>query len=87
MYLKCPIAAHKTYSDVNVIANSILPSIHDDDAINKRNIATPVSRVLVSHLKFFKLTFEDVVEQHFHHPYYAEMSMKSIVVSFMLIIK
>ena len=39
------ISAHKTYSDVNVIANSILPSIHDDDAI-KCNIATLVSRVL-----------------------------------------
>lgn len=60
-------------------ALAILPSI-DDDTTLRKFFVTHVSRVLVKHMAFFKLTFEDVVEWHIRHQYYTEMSAKSEVV-------
>ena len=61
-------------------AISLLPSTADDKAL-KELFVTHVSRILVTHMPFFKLAFEDVVEWHIQHQYYAEMSVKSEVVS------
>ena len=40
-----------------------------------------ISWVLVTHLDLFKFGFSDVVAWHIDHPYSAQMSRKSIVVS------
>ena len=58
---------------------SILPSPLDDNTLSS-NIATLVSRVLCKHMKFFNVSFDDVVQWHIHHKYYKEMSQKSQVV-------
>ena len=58
----------------------LLPSVEDDKAM--RNLfVTHVSRILTTHMKYFKLTFDDVVDWHHVHEYYEEMSEKSSVVS------
>ena len=62
------------------IAHSVLPSSTDDKML-KENIAILVSRVLVTHLDFFSITFEGVVDWHIKHQFYKEMSSKSHVVS------
>ena len=36
----------------------------------------------MKHLKFFKLSFDDLVQWHIKHPFYEEMSSKSTVVSY-----
>ena len=72
-----------TTADLEDIAHSIIPSSRDDKAL-RENIAILVTRVLVAHLKFFKVTFEDVVEWHIRHQFYQEMSEKSLVVSIYL---
>lgn len=61
------------------IALSLLPST-DDDITLKHLFMTHISRVLCTHIPFFKSTFEDVVEWHIVHRYYGEMSTKSQVV-------
>ena len=57
-----------------------MPS-EEDDGILRTNIVTLVSRILTEHMSFFKYTFDDVVDWHMKHQYYAEMSSASIVVS------
>ena len=61
-------------------ASALLPS-EEDDGILRTNIVTLVSRILTEHMSFFKYTFDDVVDWHMKHLYYAEMSSASIVVS------
>lgn len=61
-------------------AISMLPSIEDDSEL-KRNMAILVSRVLVSHMKFFNFSFVDAVKWHIEHQFSEEMSEKSVVVS------
>ena len=58
--------------------------MNTNHSISVRKLWYTVSRVLVSHLKFFNLTFEEVCEWHIKHPYYKEMSTKSVVVSLYL---
>ncbi len=79
---------HSSFPDVHVQtcldspkrrALSLLPS-KEDDRILRSNIVTMVSRVLTKHMPFFKHTFEDIVQWHIKHQYYAEMSSKSVVV-------
>eukprot|EP00731_Ephydatia_muelleri_P005100 Em0002g1276a len=65
---------------------SILPSPLDDNTLSS-NIATLVSRVLCKHMKFFNVSFDDVVQWHIHHKYYKEMSQKSQVVPLGIILK
>lgn len=62
------------------IADTIIPS-EEDDRILRDNIVTLISRVLVSHLNFFKFTFDKVVDWHIEHQFSKEMSEKSKVVS------
>ena len=62
------------------VAKSLLPTPADDEAL-KKNISTLISRVLCKHVKFFKLSCEDMVKQHLQHRFYEEMSSKSVVVS------
>ena len=66
--------------DAEQISACILPNCNDDRTI-RENIAVLISRVLVTHLKFFKVTFEDLTEWHINHPFQAELSTKSVVVS------
>ena len=58
----------------------LLPSAEDDKELH-RLFAVHVSRVLATHVPYFKLAFDDVVEWHIKHKYYSEMSMASEVVS------
>ena len=62
------------------LAASLLPSPYDNLAI-RNNFATLMSRVLVSNIDFFKLTFDGVVKWHIKHELYEQMSKKSEVVS------
>ena len=64
----------------NKRALSMFPSTEDDNAL-KQLFVTHVSRILATHMPFFKLLFEDIVEWHIQHKYYSEMSTKSEVVS------
>ena len=66
------------------IAKSIIPSLADDQKL-KKNIAILISRVLVKHLKYFRLAFDDLIQWHIRHPFYKEMSAKSTVVSLCLL--
>jgi hypothetical protein len=70
---------------LNEVAKALLlvPSPADDVKL-KKNVATLVSRVLVKHMEFFKFCFSDVTCWHIKHPYYKEMSKKSVVVSMCL---
>ena len=61
-----------------VVADNMLPSRSDDQAL-KENFAKLVSRVLVEHLRYFKLSFEDVVDWHIKHQFSEEMAKKSVV--------
>lgn len=61
--------------DLNVVANTLLPSKSDDMALRK-NMAV----ILVQHLEYFKFAFEDIVEWHIDHCFHGEMSEKSVVV-------
>ena len=61
------------------IALSVLPSSRDDISL-RSNLAVLVSRVLVDHLKYFNVTFQDVTQRHIEHQFYQEMSQKSVVV-------
>ena len=65
------------------IAKSIVPSLADDQKL--KQIAILISRVLVKHLKFFRLAFDDLIQWHIKHPFYKEMSAKSTVVSLCLL--
>ena len=59
----------------------MLPSVEDDKDL-RRLFAVHVSRVLATHIPYFKNAFEDVVEWHINHKYYSEMSLASEVVSY-----
>ena len=63
------------------IAASLLPSEPDDQSL-KRHFSILVSRVLVTHIKFFSFGFDDVVQWHIEHKFSNEMAKKSVVVSF-----
>lgn len=60
-------------------AKSFLPSL-EDDVMLKKNIVTLISRILIQHIPFFKLCFDDLVPSHIAHEYTKEMSRKSDVV-------
>ena len=51
---------------------NLLPTPADDEAL-KKNISTFISRVLCKHVKFFKLSYEDMVKQHLQHRFYEEI--------------
>ena len=63
-------------------ARSLLPTESDDDAIIK-NIKILFARILFDTLKFFQMTFEDLIVEHIKHRRYQEMSSKSVVVSYL----
>ena len=52
----------------------------DDDKALRQLFAKHVSRILCTHMPFFKFAFEDIVDWHIDHQYYAQMSQKSEVV-------
>ena len=61
-------------------ALALLPSADNDKAM-RHLFATYISRILVTHMPFFKVAFDDVVKWHIEHNYSDQMSAKSIVVS------
>ncbi len=67
--------------DVRSVAKSLLPTPHDDQSL-KANISILISRILCTHLPYFGMTFDGLVDWHIKHRYYNEMSSKSEVVSF-----
>lgn len=64
----------------NSMALSLVPSMQNDMNL-LHNIATRVSRVLVTYMSFFQFAFSDVTTWHIQHKYYQEMRRKSEVVS------
>ncbi len=66
--------------DFEQIANILLPSEIDDAAL-ARNVAILLSRLLATHVPFFKHAFSNVVTWHSENEYTTEMSQKSEVVS------
>jgi len=66
--------------DKHSMAAALLPTPQDDQVM-KHNISILISRVLATHLKFFKLSFADLIEWHITHKHYSEMSSRSCVVS------
>ena len=60
--------------------NMLLPTSKDDTEL-RDNFMVLISRILVTHLELFKFGFSDVVAWHIDHPYSAQMSRKSTVVS------
>ena len=73
-----PPPIHLTYNDC---ALSLLPSVHDDEAL-RHNFSIIISRILATHLETFKFSFGDIVQWHIPHKYAEEMSKKSEVVSY-----
>ena len=65
---------------IALTAEFLLPS-EEDNFYLRSKFRIMVSRILVQHLPFLKLTFGDVVEWHVKHRYSAEMSAKSVVIS------
>ena len=62
------------------MAKSLLPSAEDDRTL-EQHFVTHISRILCSHMPFFKFSFDDTVEWHIKHKYYEQMSSRSVVVS------
>lgn len=60
-------------------ALSLLPSA-DDGRLLRQDFITIISRILATHIPFFKWTADDVVEWHIKRKYYEQMSSKSVVV-------
>ena len=71
---------HTCFNSPKQRALSMLPSKKDDEALALM-FETHISRILCTHIPFFKTSFEDIVEWHIRHRYYDEMSAKSEVVS------
>ena len=62
------------------MAKFLLPTKECDDQLTN-HLAVLVSRIIVSHMPYFRFAFSDVVSWHIDHPYYEDMSKKSEVVS------
>ena len=62
------------------VLSKLLPNKDDDTQIHNE-FAILLSRMLCTHIKFFKDTFADVIDWHIPHKFTAEMSKKSVVVS------
>lgn len=75
-FTKAPVSGTP---DFEQMANVLLPSKEDDAALSK-NVATLLSRLLATHIPFFKHTCSDVVTWHIEHEYTTEMSQKSDVI-------
>ena len=73
----CEASERNRDSEVNLY--DILPSAHDYQKL-KNNFAVHVSRVITSHLDFFKEDFKGLSQQHIQHKYSKEMSKKSEIV-------
>lgn len=71
---------HTCSNSPNKNALLLLPSV-DDDKARRRVFITHIARVLITNMKYFKFSFDGIVEWHIKHSYYKEMSAKSTVVS------
>ena len=60
--------------------STLLPSVSDHQSLI-HNFSILISRVLVSEMRFFKESFDGVVQNHIKHEHYSEMTVKSEVVS------
>ena len=64
-----------------VNARLLLPSFDDDSSL-WRHFMTYVSLVIHDHMKYFKFSFDGIIDWHIKHQYYKEMSTKSKIVSY-----
>lgn len=62
------------------MALGLVPSTENDTNLFS-NIATLVSRIIVTHIPLFQFAFSDVTNWHIQHRFYSNMSKKSEVVS------
>lgn len=62
------------------MALALLPSTENDTNLLS-NIATLISRIIVTHIPLFHFAFSDVTNWHIQHRFYSSMSKKSEVVS------
>ena len=62
------------------VAKSLLPSSIDDATLVK-NVRILFSRVLTETIKFFNVSFSDLIEWHIGHRRHREMSSKLLGVS------
>lgn len=67
-------------SDGNTNLYDVLPSSEDYRSL-KKNFIVHVSRIILTHLDFFRKDFKGLAEKHIKHKYAKEMSQKSEVVS------
>ena len=74
-----PLTKHGQNSWLKDVASTLLPSL-EDDRILRKNFATLISRMLITHMPEMKLAFQDAVTWHIPHLYAKEMSKKSTVV-------
>ena len=73
------VSAQLCLPSPDILVKSLLPSKADDDTI-RQNFKILISRVLIQHIKFFEISFKDIVQCHIPHVYDKEMSKKSKVV-------
>lgn len=71
--------ASERSTDGEVNLYNVLPSAQDYQKL-KTNFAVHVSRVITTHLDFFKQDFKGLSEKHIQHKYSKEMSKKSEIV-------
>lgn len=69
--------------DTFEMASSLLPSREDDKALRELFIIH-VSRVLATHMEFFKFSFDGIIQWHLKHKYNEEMARKSTVVCLLM---
>ena len=74
------VQPHSCANSPHNTAVSLLPSA-DDDRLLRKNFGILISRVLVTHMPFFKCSFDGVITWHIMHKYYEQMCRKSTVVS------
>ena len=72
------VQPHTCANSLNRKGALLLPSAEDDKAMRDLFIAH-VSRILTTHMEYYKLTFDDVVSWHIKHD--KETSTKSTIVS------
>ena len=73
-----------TYIDMYDMANSLLPSPADDEALQELFILH-VSLILTTHMEFFKFSFDVIIQWHLKHKYYKEVTQNSTVVCLLII--
>ena len=70
----------KSHPSMSEVMSKVFPSAHEESLIHDE-FAILLSRMLCSHMTYFKETFADVIDRHIKHSYSSEMSTRSEAVS------